>query len=433
MDIPGIAPGPEIRANSAQPEPLELPDGPELLDRLAALGELLDVSYCATTYQLAQDEDLPDPWAGDLVSQRTLLRRLLRYAGEDDSSMPVALDDVRELAVEGLGDRFRGELRYDGRVDGRVHFTLYVLGDLRAMLGPSCVEVARAVLHQARIATQPTGYRAAGEDARADEPPDDLDAFLASFLLGFGVPVANACFDYRAEERVEGAYAHGSWQAVSLGFPPDLASWLLAVVYRAGGRDEAFVDRHRALLNPNQREAFDEHWDALAGEQERLRAALGWGAPEGWCEPGEPILDPLSRDELDAELDEAEAERAHALRLPNEGKPVFCVRSRRTVEFAITIGLLALIAGVVNEAGNAILVLMLGGGGLGALLGHNIRGSVCSEPECKARIPAGVHQCPGCGGTIAGEIARASDRLEARERLGLDAAPEDRVSDEARR
>jgi hypothetical protein len=41
----------------------------------------------------------------------------------------------------------------------------------------------------------------------------------------------------------------------------------------------------------------------------------------------------------------------------------------------------------------------------------------CSEPECDVVIPADASLCPGCSGTISGRIARAGDRLAAREEL----------------
>jgi hypothetical protein len=55
--------------------------------------------------------------------------------------------------------------------------------------------------------------------------------------------------------------------------------------------------------------------------------------------------------------------------------------------------------------------------GIGYLAGRRLRQDVCSDPGCRARISPGVERCEGCGGFIAGRIARASERLEAEEKL----------------
>jgi hypothetical protein len=41
----------------------------------------------------------------------------------------------------------------------------------------------------------------------------------------------------------------------------------------------------------------------------------------------------------------------------------------------------------------------------------------CSDADCKASLPAGVQECPVCGGVISGTIRRPEDRLEAEEAL----------------
>jgi hypothetical protein len=41
----------------------------------------------------------------------------------------------------------------------------------------------------------------------------------------------------------------------------------------------------------------------------------------------------------------------------------------------------------------------------------------CAAPECGKPIPYGAKTCPGCGGTVAGTIGHANERLAAEERL----------------
>jgi hypothetical protein len=67
--------------------------------------------------------------------------------------------------------------------------------------------------------------------------------------------------------------------------------------------------------------------------------------------------------------------------------------------------------------GLSFLVLPAVAGAAGLVLGSRRRSDFCADSACAAPLDESMAVCPACGGTIAGEIARADDRLEAEERL----------------
>jgi hypothetical protein len=400
---------PRIRTEAQ--ERVELPSEAELLDRLGELSELLGATRCATAYQLFSPDDLPDDWDNELVDQRALIRRLLRYAGKDDRAFPVRVTDGRHATAEEFGHNLSGDVVYVGLTsedEAAANFLVLALGDLRAMFGPTCVEVARALIHRARIDAKARGYRGGEELDDGDvELPADLDGFLACFVLGWGVPVTNACFDSRSVGDTQGGWLGTAWVAASLSYPPEVAARLLAVIQRAGARSKQFIDARRAALNPSQRKFFDEALVELEGRDESLRAALRWGHPEDWPPALERALDELEYDAVDEALAVAQEAYAARQRLPNLGTFVFRARPKRTLQGSIIGGLLGMVFG---SALGAVI-----GAGVGALLGSQRRGSVCSGPRCGAPLDATARQCGKCGGTIVGEIARAKDHLGALE------------------
>lgn len=416
----GVQAQPRIRSIAAPVE--ELPDEEELLNRLGALSELLGASRCAAAYQLFDADDLPEAWEGELADVRALLRRLLRYAGEDDESFPVRLVDGRLAAPTDFAAHLSGELEYAGLGEAATDpatFVVHELGDLRAMFGPACVALAGALVHRARVRSAALGYRDGEARAAAGvELPPPLDGFLASFALGWGIPVTNACLDPRSVGTQMGEFAATAWVSASVNYPPELAARLLAVVYRAGERDDAFVDERRAALNPSQRELFDAASAELEGEGDELRARLRWGDPTTWPPRSGRALSPLVFDAHDAELEAMESTYRRRLRLPNLGQSVFRTRPARSWRRAL---LSAFAAGIFGSFALATLHIgaplygLLVGGMIGALVGAGRRPSHCSAPRCGARLGPETLECPACGGQIVGEIARATQHLDALE------------------
>jgi hypothetical protein len=397
--------GKRLRIQTDGQERDELPSEAELLATLGELSELLGAARCARAYQLHSPEDLPDGWEAELVDQRALIRRLLRYAGKDDHSFPVRVTDGRHVRSEDLGDHLAGNLAYVGVTDtgqAAADFLVLELGDFRAMLGPTCVEVARALIHRARIDAKAQSYREL--EPLGVEIPTELEGFLACFALGWGVPVTNACCDPRS---VGSGLAGSAWIAASLSYPPELAARLLAIVYQAGAQPKAVVDTRMAALNPSQRELFAAAHAELAAHGASLRAVLRWEPIEDWPAPVARALDELEFDAHDEALEAADQTYAARKSRPYHGAVVFRARPKRTLAGAIVGGFLGSVLG----SGLGWII----GIPLGAWIGSRLRGSSCSGPRCGAPLDADARECSNCGGTVGGEIDSPKHHLAALE------------------
>lgn len=408
------------RIRRVEDEGEALPELDELIDTIAELSDLLGPGRCAAAYQLYAPSDLPDDFADDfeLVDVRGLLRRLLRYLGEDDESLPIELVDGREDEASDFSDHLAGNLSFGGLTGeerDRLSFVVFDLGDLRAMLGPCCVELARAMVYRARIERAGSGYRE-GERQRGEvaELPSALEGFLACYALGFGVPVTNACLDPRSAGETRGNWGVTAWVSSSLSYPPDVAAYLLALIYRAGSRDADFIEARREALNPSQRELFDAAYEELEGEDEQLREELRWGTPDSWPEPGQAQLEELAFDAYDEELVAAQERHQQRLLKPNTGRPIFRARPRRTLLGMLVGGAVGSILGMIFAV-FAQPVLSAIGTVVGGMMGQRVRGSICSGPRCGAKLELDAETCPKCGGFVAGEIERAKDHLGALE------------------
>jgi hypothetical protein len=381
----------------------EIPSEAELLSMLGELSELLDTARCVRAYQLYSPDDLPDGWEAELLDQRVLIRRLLRYAGKDDHSFPVRLTDGRHVHPEDLGDHLAGSLAYVGVTDteqAAADFLVLELGDFRAMLGPTCVEVARALIHRARIDARARGYRE--HEALGVDIPTELEGFLACFALGWGVPVTNACCDPRS---VGSGLAGSAWIAASLSYPPELATRLLAIVYQAGAQPKEVVDTRMAALNPSQRELFAVAHAELGAHGASLRAVLRWESIDD--QPLARALDELEYDVHDEALEAADLAYATRKSRPNHGAVVFRARPKRTLAGAIV----GAFVGTVLGAGFGWII----GLPLGALIGSRLRRSMCSGPRCGAPLDADARECGNCGGTVVGVIDSPKLHLAALE------------------
>jgi hypothetical protein len=113
------------------------------------------------------------------------------------------------------------------------------------------------------------------------------------------------------------------------------------------------------------------------------------------------------------------AQEIAAIHGRNEGLPVFRVgHTVRTVPTLVgmAIGVPAAICASALSAwaaAGAFMVAVMAA----RRFGRGRQYDYCSEPDCSQTIPADATFCPGCGGTVRGRIARAQDRLAAREDL----------------
>ncbi len=373
------------------------PERSILLDRLADLiarggsARFLDVPVVR-----ADARDLSDPWTETRAAVERLLVRLLWLAYVD---LDVELDDARVAARPSYEVLRRSAIVWLETVDGVARFQLEALGN---------DDVAGQLSHQLGLAylawiDGPAPYRELPRDASL------ADGSLAAVYLGLGVLAANSSSYHRHYADVRGNSTYAENQRVSEGGQtPEALTFLLAVQQVVRG---APIDAH-ATLQPTLRDWVRDAVDAIAPYRAELLAHLGLelDAPRPQLERA-PAPPPVA-DDRHAEPD---------LRAFNHGRRTFRVRQTRVGQ-GIFLGMLAGVPvlitamryGLSIPIGLAgIAAAMVGGG----VLGHRRRHFVCSEPRCSRRVAATDATCPGCGGTISGEIAHADDRLAREEEL----------------
>ena len=111
--------------------------------------------------------------------------------------------------------------------------------------------------------------------------------------------------------------------------------------------------------------------------------------------------------------DDARKGPAEMTRLePGDPRPVFRLR-RAHAGMGLMLGLVAgFFAAIVLRGGLGVLV-GIAATAVAWILGAAMRYEVCSEPQCRAPLPPDAEECPGCKGTLAGEVRAAADHYAA--------------------
>jgi len=134
-------------------------------------------------------------------------------------------------------------------------------------------------------------------------------------------------------------------------------------------------------------------------------------------ESSAPVLRPLPEFQPSTD-DDPEFDSDGAL--SNESFPIFRVRRSKALAYSIAgfaaCGSLGWVIAMAFENLSPVVPLALIGSVVGGILGRKSFDG-CSDPGCKARLPAEVNTCAGCGGTIRGRIPHENARLEAEEQL----------------
>lgn len=371
----------------------------------------------------------PDRFEADEASFARLARRLLRDALFEDVQVElVALEDLEDEAIPGPRGCGGGRggcakpgcaapaadvadagpavlpVGFVGIGDGVFRFVApeIDLRDKERLVAWAVREVARA-------------YRVHRNLPQVDPELEEMLLDVTACYLGFGVLLANEALRRHAESHIEGRMVQTTRWVTSVGvISPASFSWLLAAQVSARGRDEA--DRVAELLRSEPRDAFRRATSELRRVELRSRLGLPATDPDEQTREGLEawMIQPLSDDAV-AAIPGASAR----WRAPNTGRPVFRVRQNR-----MWLGLaMGAVAGIAFTAyairGSVVLAYLVPATmALGAAwLGRRSVSFVCSDPACGTSLAPGLAQCPGCGGSVSGEIARASDRLAAEEAL----------------
>ncbi len=387
----------------------ELPDPERRAWLLDALAELVAQAgrehFVCAPIVLPTPRYFPDRYAEDRGGVRRLLRRLHRYADLDDLRPHVDLFDDRPPDLHGL---VRAE-----RHEGAAGLFLGLEGDDayygadRNLLGDP-VGLTAALAHEVGHAFR-ARHDLACDDLAREEPLTDL----TSLYLGFGVLSASASLRHRS--RMRDAFA-SEWSTQRLGYlAPSEHCFLLAAQAHVRGPERADPRELAAHLGPNQAASFRAALRWLAEHAPDLPTRLGLPERAAW-----PPLDSLA--ELTSPLADDPDDvptPAPPPPLPKAGHPVFRVWRRPGADRYLPI-LAVVVAAVflfisVDELAVRVVILVVAAAAIVRTGRYRI--PRCSEPSCRRPLPLPKGPCPGCGGTIRGDILHADARLAAEEAL----------------
>lgn len=323
----------------------------------------------------------PDAWQRDVAGAGAITRRLLDHARLE--SLELELEPFHNEAID---DDEHEERRYvvgffRGIEGGVCQFGIHVpaLDDPEYLAGVMAHEVAHAYRHHHRLAVE--------ERAVEEELTDLTTVFLGSGCLTANL--AERVIVERSPQYVSLRRSAGGYLSVE-----DFA-FLIALQLRAREASDAEVERVEKFLGKSQayclRHALRELDDAGL-DADALRGELGIGdeaiqAPHA-SGPPRPVVD-----------------------LPGFSEPwgrlTFSAFPSRAVRF----GVIGFGAGFVVglcfarvSGGESMLFGLALGPLLGAVLGSRSKQGRCSEEDCRAAIPAGAEECPGCRRFVLGAL-----------------------------
>lgn len=384
----------------------------------------------------ATPDYFPDRWSGGAPSLRRLFRRLARYAGLEDIPVHVEIHPVDP----GTGSPV---ITAPSTRDGAVWFDA---------AGPGLSFHAEGSVMRTPQQVVPAAARAMAHawlDHHGLLPKEDqargrlID--LATVYLGFGVITTAAAHQHIAT-------AAGGFRAdrkqLRLGIlgPRNMAFALsiYALARRLGPKGRKQIARRMA---PNPAAFFKAGAAWLEGQRPALTERLGIPERDEWPpardvdvltgplpaaadDPGNAGGPESPEDDaaVAAEQEEARQHEDRGVKDMNVGRPVFRVQARWGAKLGRFLAMAVFIGGgfvVRSMPGSGVTMTHLGIGavGLGALgylVGLLFRDERCSEPKCGAALDATMTACPRCGGTIAGTIKNAKERLAAEEALAQD-------------
>ncbi len=233
---------------------------------------------------------------------------------------------------------------------------------------------------------------------------------LAAVYLGLGALAANAALHDRSAGENLGQRAIHAHQIARAGGAPwqDLA---FALAVQATVRDDVLAAL--TTLHASQAELVAAWCDVLDAHEPELARMLALGDVASETPPDRPAVPRAAV--VHAEHAERDLVRA------NLGQRVFRVpASSRAAEHGFY-GALASIPVVLLGAPLVALGVGVAGIVAGSVYGKRFKRFRCAS--CGSFVARDATECRMCGGRIAGDIARASDRLDAEEALELEDKP----------
>ncbi len=369
-------------------------------------------------------DHFPDRWSGDVLSVRRVVRRLAHYAGlnlERVRVRPWRADADGNLPAGGPAVAAEGNVWFRGvDADGTLNFGV----DVQQVDNPEITASAsaRAVAHAWLASAEPA--------IRVDPSRLQLAIDVTTVVLGFGVLTTQAAIAHHVGAS-SGMSSQRKTTRLGVAGPVSMA-FLLALhctLRNVGPRAQRQI---ASLLRPNPATFFEASMSALAPSSDALSARFG--LPPADERPSQFPLSEFTGVLAEPEPLEEDAEiqpDEDQVRGMNTGKPVFRIERSMATSLGRFFGLGTMVIGgfasrAVADAGISMGHVTVTGLGLaivGLLIGRFIPDHRCSEAKCGNRLPTDASECPRCGGTVAGSIKKATDRLSAQE--SLESADED--------
>lgn len=345
----------------------------------------------------------PDPWDETRAGVARVIARTLWHA---HAPFDATLEDVRTPGAQREA-LLRNTLLRLARVDDRgACFVLQHIGN-DDVAGIAAHEVGRAFVGWLGRDGHP--FRATPDEGL----PGPAIGSLATVYLGLGVIAINAAYYSRAGGKGDGTHSHAIGRAG--GLDVDDLAFLLAV--QAEVRDDMLPALDS--LRPTQTEAVATWRAVLEDHEDELRRLLGLndGADDSPAPDRPPAPRPVT---IAAAFDEAVVTK------PNHGQRVFRIPETR-MRGRNGLGVMICVAGgalAVLALPSIVLRVVIGFAAVVAGLAFGTSPFATHRlyrcATCASFFDATAAVCPGCGGTIAGDIAHRRDRLDAEERWEAD-------------
>jgi hypothetical protein len=372
---------------------------------------------------LERDAELPEEWLSDLDGVAIIVQRLLAWADEDCTR--ILISDYTEMSER--SSQLASEVQFIGADrDGSIELEVSSLCDGQELIGVLSHEAAGAWLALRQLQEQTGGpFRTEPGIEEADDEASRARASEVAVYLGFGVPAANAADSTRHTGSLEGTIVTTSWGVTCAGgLPVQSMVYLLAVQAVVRDRKDE-LKLIRKGLHTNQCADFNGWIDQLSDQRSELLERLAIPASDTW-----PAVQQRSSESLpDCEVVIREQIDRDAEEFFNRGRNVFRLRFSKAMSKTMAGAAGGCVVAVGAAYAGLAAPFAFGLVALSAIAGR-IHGSgqyywECSDSECRSRVGPRQSTCKRCGGTIAGEILKASERLAAEEALEEEALEEE--------